>query len=240
MQNSNAKDDLRVQRTRKLIEDAMISLTVEKGFSAITVRDITERAKVNRSTFYRHYLDKYDLLSQYMSSLSDLMPKNDDGSEELGPMPDDVPVGLMRLLEHVRRFGDFYRVMLGGLGDPVAVQHFRANTERRFRFLVAMHNEEDEPDKPPLDLRLSYVSCAAIGSIMWWLESDQPCSVEQLARWMAQMSAASMGFPASLHSLVSDKEKDYSSPVPSATRPVASAVRPLQSPAHQKSKVSTC
>jgi AcrR family transcriptional regulator len=55
-------EDLRVRRTRKTLQEALIALTIEKGFAAVTVRDITERAMVNRSTFYRHYLDKYELL----------------------------------------------------------------------------------------------------------------------------------------------------------------------------------
>ncbi len=46
--------NLRVRRTRKLLRNALISLTMEKGFAAVTVRDITERAMVNRGTFYHH------------------------------------------------------------------------------------------------------------------------------------------------------------------------------------------
>lgn len=60
-QKSETTEDLRVLRTRKLLQQAFIELTVEKGFATLTVRDITKRAMVNRSTFYRHYLDKYDL-----------------------------------------------------------------------------------------------------------------------------------------------------------------------------------
>jgi AcrR family transcriptional regulator len=196
-QNSNTRDDLRVQRTRRLLEDAMIELTVEKGFSSLTVRDITERAMVNRSTFYRHYLDKYDLLTQYMTSLSSLTYTAEDESmwDQSAPVSDDVPAGLVRLLRHVQRFGDFYRVMLGGLGDPVFVQRFRQNTEDRFRYLLSHYEQEDDPKAPPLDLRLSYISCAVIGALMWWLENDRPCSVEQLVRWLGSMSSTSMGLP---------------------------------------------
>ena len=58
MQKLDGVEDLRVRRTRKLLQQALIEGTVEKGFAALTVRDITGRAMVNRSTFYRHYLDK--------------------------------------------------------------------------------------------------------------------------------------------------------------------------------------
>lgn len=58
------KIDPRVRRTRQLIQDAFTSLIQEKGYEAITVQDITERATLNRATFYLHYRDKQDLMWQ--------------------------------------------------------------------------------------------------------------------------------------------------------------------------------
>src|SRR6516162_8640216 len=51
--------DLRIRRTHHFLQEAMIELITEKGFEAITVGDIAERAMINRATFYRHYQDKY-------------------------------------------------------------------------------------------------------------------------------------------------------------------------------------
>ncbi|MCX7755200.1 MAG: TetR/AcrR family transcriptional regulator [Anaerolineales bacterium] len=58
------KLDPRVKRTRALIQKAFGELLAEKGFRDITVQDITERAEVNRATFYAHYPDKYALLEE--------------------------------------------------------------------------------------------------------------------------------------------------------------------------------
>ena len=60
--NEQEKLDPRVKRTRQLLEQAFIGLLEEKGFQAITVQDITDRAGVNRATFYAHFNDKYALL----------------------------------------------------------------------------------------------------------------------------------------------------------------------------------
>lgn len=54
--------DPRVIRTRRLLQDAFASLIQEKDFESITVRDIAERATVNRATFYAHFVDKFELL----------------------------------------------------------------------------------------------------------------------------------------------------------------------------------
>lgn len=56
------KLDPRVKRTRSLLEGAFMDVVTEKGFQAVSVQDITEKAGVNRATFYAHFPDKYALL----------------------------------------------------------------------------------------------------------------------------------------------------------------------------------
>jgi AcrR family transcriptional regulator len=58
----NEKEDPRITRTRNLILQAFMELLPEKGFQSLTVQDITQKAGVNRATFYAHFTDKYDLL----------------------------------------------------------------------------------------------------------------------------------------------------------------------------------
>ncbi len=58
----SGKEDPRVIRTRRLLQQAFRELMLEKSFQAITVQDIAERATVNRVTFYAHFADKYALL----------------------------------------------------------------------------------------------------------------------------------------------------------------------------------
>ena len=192
-QKSKKTEDLRVRRTRKMIQQALMDLTVEKGFAAITVSDIAERAMINRSTFYRHYLDKYDLLEKYMDEEYELISAETPAREIAGEAAGLVPVGLLNHLRHIQRFADFYRVMLGEKGDPAFIQRFRQNVEKRFRLLLAEQIAEADPKMPPVDLRLSYVSYAGMGSILWWLENGQPCTPEQLAIWVGQLNRASAG-----------------------------------------------
>jgi AcrR family transcriptional regulator len=177
-----------------MLQGALIELAVEKqGFSDITIQDITERAMVNRSTFYRHYLDKCDLVTQYMNDVYALLPEADAASDSSGKMDEDSPDGLVALLKHIQSNAAFYRVMLGAKGDPGFTNDFRQQTEKRFRDLITRYGVSDEAKALPTDFRLSYISHASIGAIVWWLENDQPCSVEQLARWIGQLSISSAG-----------------------------------------------
>lgn len=70
---SNPKEeeklDPRVKRTRSLILQAFSGLLAEKGFESITVQDVTDKAQVNRATFYAHFPDKYALLDTFISQL---------------------------------------------------------------------------------------------------------------------------------------------------------------------------
>ncbi|HJS18334.1 MAG TPA: TetR/AcrR family transcriptional regulator [Anaerolineales bacterium] len=56
------KLDPRVKRTRSLLEHSFMEVVAEKGFHSVSVQDITEKAGVNRATFYAHFPDKYALL----------------------------------------------------------------------------------------------------------------------------------------------------------------------------------
>src|SRR5215208_5419659 len=131
-------EDLRVRRTRKLLKQALIELTIEKGFAAVTVQDIADRAMVNRATFYRHYLDKYDLLDQYMREVYDMTASQAEIPIASPQYADFAkpPAGLINLLEHIQQHADFYRVMLGKQGDPAFVQNIQQYIEKRFRSLL--------------------------------------------------------------------------------------------------------
>ena len=63
------KEDLRVVKTRNLLYSTLIKLLEEKSFEEIKVSDICEQALINRSTFYSHYADKYELFSSYVDDL---------------------------------------------------------------------------------------------------------------------------------------------------------------------------
>ena len=63
--------DLRVLKTKKSIYSALVELMKEKSFEEIKVSDICTKALINRSTFYSHYKDKYELLAIWINDLKD-------------------------------------------------------------------------------------------------------------------------------------------------------------------------
>lgn len=64
--------DIRIIKTKRNIEQAFMVLLNKKTFRSITIQDICEEALTSRSTFYLHYLDKYDLLEKIVSNQTEL------------------------------------------------------------------------------------------------------------------------------------------------------------------------
>lgn len=81
MSQAEKTRDLRVRRTRLLLRNAFMELMTEKDFQSITVQDIADRAMVNRTTFYDHFVDKYALLEyaireQFKQTLRSTVPED--------------------------------------------------------------------------------------------------------------------------------------------------------------------
>ena len=65
----NKNEDLRVRKTKANLYKALIELMEEKSFEDIKVIDICRVSLINRSTFYDHFNDKYELLNSFMNDL---------------------------------------------------------------------------------------------------------------------------------------------------------------------------
>jgi AcrR family transcriptional regulator len=188
MQKFDDVEDLRVRRTRKLLTQALIEGTVEKGFAALTVRDITRRAMVNRSTFYRHYLDKDDLLEQHLNEIYEVVEEGGIIGE--GRNAGIIDEGIIELFKQIQQFPDFYRVMLSAQADAFLSQRFRQQTQQRVLayFHQTFPEAASDPETPPLDLKFTTIASAGCSALGWWLEQERPSPPEQFAHWLRQLS----------------------------------------------------
>lgn len=100
------QEDPRVLRTRQLIGEAFRDLLQKKGFDAITIKDIAQRATINRATFYAHYEDKYALLEEITEqAFHEMIPEQVVNAREF---TDEICDQLI-LLTH-NYIVDFYRI----------------------------------------------------------------------------------------------------------------------------------
>jgi AcrR family transcriptional regulator len=61
---TSEKLDRRVKYTKKVLKESLVEILEKKNIDKITIKEICEKADINRSTFYTHYYDQYDLLHQ--------------------------------------------------------------------------------------------------------------------------------------------------------------------------------
>ena len=114
------KADPRITKTKAAIRSAFLKLLAQKGFPKLTVKDIIQEAQINRSTFYAHYTDKYDLLNCVeqelldnlnTAELSDGLIKS-DGSQTI---LESVLSSRARLLKDN---GQLFALLMSENGDP--------------------------------------------------------------------------------------------------------------------------
>jgi AcrR family transcriptional regulator len=191
MHNEYRNNDLRVKRTHKLILDALIELTVQKGFSAVTVSDITKYAGINRATFYRHYEDKFDLLNKYAQNVYEMLdtPLEAKPQKSSETNAHQMHSRLVKIFEHVRDNAKFYRVMLGKNGDPVFAEKIRQYIQKRIVRSLPVDLQKDEMS---IDLYVSYSSSASLGAVLWWLEHDMPYTSEEMTKILHQLESGNL------------------------------------------------
>ena len=182
-------EDRRVKRTQKLVLEALVELTVQKGFSGVTVSDITNRAAINRATFYRHYQDKFDLLAQYPHTVYGLLdiPARKRSQKSARNHTEELMPGLIAIYEHIRENAKFYKVMLGRNGDPQFTDQIRQYIQMRIQRSLPPGLLKSEGF---LDFYLNYRSNATIGTVLWWLEHEMPYTPEEMAALTCQFEAA--------------------------------------------------
>ncbi|RPK01482.1 TetR/AcrR family transcriptional regulator [Priestia endophytica] len=169
------KVDRRVTKTRKAILSAYLSLLQTKGVHAISVSDITEKADINRATFYAHYEDKQNLQEQIIKEILDDLEEaieKDISKEEQNNFTLTTLEGIfIRMLENIYSHKEFYTVMLGNNGPSIFVddlQHIICKYTTKG--LVTVHADKIDLIVPEA-IYLSYVTSAQFGVIKYWIKN---------------------------------------------------------------------
>lgn len=105
------KTDQRVRLTRNLLKNALVQLMQEQHISKISIRAICEIADINRSTFYVHYVDQYDLLNKVEQEVLDNLNKylSSQALDENHPISVQV---LTRVLDYVKENVELFKALL--------------------------------------------------------------------------------------------------------------------------------
>lgn len=169
--------DRRVRKTRSQLRHGLAELLKEKSIKEITVKELVEKVDINRSTFYLHYTDIYDMMekieNELIGEIEELVhtypvsPFNEDSF----PFIEDI----FSILAENR---DICTALLGPNGD-ISFLH-------RIEYLLAEHSlnalKETFPEKMD-DLKYYYAFCLSgcIGLVKTWLSKGSSVSPQHMA-----------------------------------------------------------
>ena len=187
-----AKTDRRKQRTRELLQKALIELIAERGYEAITIQDIVDRANIGRTTFYQHYDSKDELFLSCHEAITrelHLGPRHPLSREEL--LSPEIPSVMTAAYQHLEeRRAQLYPIFQGHDSELI-LRQIRDRSAREIEAnLRAVFPETDSAI--PLDLLANYLAGAQIALMQWWLEKRRPHNAEALALTLHRMQRAAI------------------------------------------------
>ncbi|GHO98187.1 TetR family transcriptional regulator [Reticulibacter mediterranei] len=180
--------DRRVQRTRRLLHEALFHLIIVGDYEHITIQDITEQANLGRTTFYLHYKDKEELLRESIRALLHDM--------QLEVEPDETEqctfqVLSSRIFQHVKQRQHLYRAMLKESGPTNNLGEVMRNyfIELCQRFLQQQQGPLNLSCIPAIEheIFVAHAAGSLFGLISWWLNHEVSPSSEEMGTIFFQL-----------------------------------------------------
>ena len=176
------KEDRKTRYTRMVLQDSLIALMKEKPIGKITIKELCEMADVNRSTFYAHYTDQYDLLRNIeddvlvwlKEAVATILNKTDkSGTMEV----------LEQLLQYVVENGRHLQVLLSEQGD----------IDFQKELFAQIYNSMSSPSPSNTGLGKEeelfiFVVNGSVGLIQHWLKNGFHKSAQEMAETIYSMA----------------------------------------------------
>ena len=204
--------DRRVQKTRKLLQDALIELVAEKGYESVTIREILDKANVGRSTFYAHFQDKDQLLHSILDRLDELFvqhekqfsetKKNFVNADIINLTHEFSPT--LSLFQFIGQNHRFFKAMLGNRGYGIFAKpvydyvfaHVHGIFTRPLHDNALAHMHEafkilkshEKYDSLESEIAAHYFVSALMCLLVWWVEKDMPCTAEEIDRLFRELA----------------------------------------------------
>ncbi|HEX5380182.1 MAG TPA: TetR/AcrR family transcriptional regulator [Phenylobacterium sp.] len=177
-----AAEDRRVQRTKAALVGAFVSLVLDRRYDQITVADIVERAGVGRSTFYEHYDNKDELLTEGLTGPFAVLADMVTGACD--------PVRILETIEHFwenRRVGN---VLFAGPTRQLVMRTLAGAIEQR----LLSKSRATSPSELPAPLASAYLASAQIGLLSEWLSGHTSCPSAVVADALQRMAIGALAW----------------------------------------------
>lgn len=175
-----------------MLHQALLSLILEKGYEAISVEDICERADVGRSTFYAHFTNKDDLKRSGLEHLrQELLHRHRNAAASAQGNAPALGFSLA-MFEHARDHMHLYRALVGSKGGAIALNTIRQTLCDIVRGELTTTGVRDA-DSVPREFVVQHIVGAYMAVLTWWLDGGaklQPRRMDELFQRMMSKGIA--------------------------------------------------
>lgn len=181
---TSKKDNRKVRYTKMVLQDSLIELMKEKPISKITIKALCEKADINRSTFYSHYADQYDLLrtieDETISWLKEVAKSiiTETNQDQIMPI-------LVSVMQYIVDNSKHLQVLMSEQGD--------INFQKQLFMIIYeicglnfTENSKNEPNNK--DLYFIFVVNGSVGVIRQWLKSGLCYSASEVANVIHELA----------------------------------------------------
>lgn len=182
----NTKNNQRTRLSKMLFKNALMDLLKEKGSVAkISVRELCDRAELNRSTFYAHYQEPNDLLIEIETELLDAT------EEHLKKIGAENDIGahkyILSFLQYIRQNDKSFRTLLIDSTDPEFRSRFMQQSIIQF-----VDNLRIELPKELEQYIFSYILNGSTGIIIQWIRSDYAADENEIVNLLFSINHSAL------------------------------------------------
>ena len=177
------KEDLRVQKTKKNIKETFLTLLEEKPLDKVHVQEILDIAQINRATFYKYYLDKYDLAEQLaqecMNNITTLAEKRFDKKMNLS----EVQAVILDIYGYIKTNRRMVLALWKSEGSSV---HLYRDMENLLRGLCMERLQNEGADAPEFhDYFATIYATLVLTTIKWHIERDRELDLQRMFTYVS-------------------------------------------------------
>ena len=168
------KKDIRIVKTKALLQQALLSLLQHKSLDNIKVAQLCKEANVSRGTFYLHYTDVAQLFGEYFEELTDDLRKAYyEPYVRTHFQIEHIDSDMIRIFHHVQKHQAFYKIVF----DPnTPLAHYY----QFFDLIRSLVRESVEPHEEDVEFIVSSSANLIIGFIMQWVREDFKQTPQQM------------------------------------------------------------
>ncbi len=175
------KLDLRILKTKRNIYSTFESLMKKFSFEEIKVSDICELAMINRSTFYAHYNDKYELLKEYIESLKDMLTSELEKNTNINNSKEYYLEMIRLLFNHIEDKKETYSAIMKNNKNSITMDILYDVINKDVINQIKEKNE-NKGTNVPLDIVSKFYLGAVINICTEWITSSK-YSKDELLRY---------------------------------------------------------